>query len=159
MAVKPIISLWLARADNGVIGRDGALPWRIPDDLKRFKAKTMGKPMVMGRKTFDSLPGLLPGRRHIVLTRNGDWQADGAEHKFTACSCPWRTVSSSPKCIWMQWAIRLWMLLMIICGERPRANIMRRRSIRVSAPFPPSPLPLWCVSCRQNRTGHQAGAL
>jgi dihydrofolate reductase len=79
MAVKPIISLWLARADNGVIGRDGALPWRIPDDLKRFKAKTMGKPMVMGRKTFDSLPGLLPGRRHIVLTRNGDWQADGAE--------------------------------------------------------------------------------
>lgn len=79
MAVKPIISLWLARADNGVIGRDGALPWRIPADLKRFKAKTMGKPMVMGRKTFDSLPGLLPGRRHIVLTRNGDWQADGAE--------------------------------------------------------------------------------
>ncbi|WP_438728286.1 dihydrofolate reductase [Parasphingorhabdus sp. DH2-15] len=79
MAAKPIISLWLARADNGVIGHDGALPWRIPADLKRFKQETMGKPMVMGRKTFDSLPGLLPGRRHIVLTRNDDWQADGAE--------------------------------------------------------------------------------
>ena len=60
----------VARADNGVIGRDGALPWHLPDDLKRFKAMTMGKPMVMGRKTFESLPGLLPGRRHIVLTRD-----------------------------------------------------------------------------------------
>jgi dihydrofolate reductase len=73
------ITFHLARADNGVIGRDGALPWRLPADLKRLKAQTMGKPMVMGRKTFDSLPGLLPGRRHIVLTRDRDWQAEGAE--------------------------------------------------------------------------------
>ena len=63
-----------ARAANGVIGRDGTLPWHIPADLKRFKALTQGKPMIMGRKTFDSLPGLLPGRRHIVLTRRSDWQ-------------------------------------------------------------------------------------
>ncbi len=69
----------LARADNGVIGRDGKLPWHLPADLKRFKALTMGKPMVMGRKTFDSFPALLPGRRHIVLTRDRDWSADGAE--------------------------------------------------------------------------------
>lgn len=68
----------IARADNGVIGRDGALPWRLPEDLKRFKALTMGAPMIMGRKTFESLPGRLPGRRHIVLTR-GDWSAEGAE--------------------------------------------------------------------------------
>lgn len=68
-----------ARADNGVIGRAGALPWRIPADLKRFKALTMGKPMIMGRKTFASLPGLLPGRRHIVLTRDTGWSAPGAE--------------------------------------------------------------------------------
>ena len=74
-----MIVLVVACADNGVIGRDGALPWRIPADLKRFKALTMGKPMIMGRKTFDSLPGLLPGRRHIVLTRDRRWQADGAE--------------------------------------------------------------------------------
>lgn len=73
------IVLIVARADNGVIGRDGALPWRIPADLKRFKAITMGTPMIMGRRTFDSLPGLLPGRRHIVLTRDADWRADGAE--------------------------------------------------------------------------------
>jgi dihydrofolate reductase len=68
-----------ARAANGTIGRNGALPWHLPADLRRFKALTMGKPMIMGRKTFDSLPGLLPGRRHIVLTRDRDWTAPGAE--------------------------------------------------------------------------------
>jgi dihydrofolate reductase len=75
----PDIVFYLARADNGVIGRDGALPWRLPADLKRFKAMTMGKPMVMGRKTFESFPSPLPGRRHIVLTRDADWNAAGAE--------------------------------------------------------------------------------
>jgi dihydrofolate reductase len=73
------ITIVVARAINGVIGRDNQLPWHIPGDLKRFKALTMGSVMVMGRKTFDSLPGLLPGRRHIVLTRDAGWQAEGAE--------------------------------------------------------------------------------
>lgn len=76
--MKPEIVFVVARAQNGVIGRDGGLPWHLPADLKRFKALTIGAPMIMGRKTFESLPGLLPGRRHIVLTR-GDWQAEGAE--------------------------------------------------------------------------------
>jgi len=71
--------LIVAAAHRGVIGVDGRLPWHIPADLRRFKALTMGKPMVMGRKTFDSLPGILPGRRHIVLTRDAAWQAVGAE--------------------------------------------------------------------------------
>ena len=69
----------VARADNGVIGKDGKLPWHLPADLKHFKQVTMGTPMIMGRKTFESLPGLLPGRRHIVLTRDTSWSADGAE--------------------------------------------------------------------------------
>jgi dihydrofolate reductase len=73
------ITLVVARAYNGVIGRDGGLPWHIPADLKRFKALTMGSAMVMGRKTFESLPGFLPGRRHIVLTRDRGWSANGAE--------------------------------------------------------------------------------
>ena len=73
------ITLVVARARNGVIGRDGTLPWHLPSDLRRFKALTMGTVMVMGRKTFESLPGLLPGRRHIVLTRDRDWAAPGAE--------------------------------------------------------------------------------
>jgi dihydrofolate reductase len=75
----PPITLVVARAQNGVIGRAGKLPWHLPADLKRFKALTMGSVMVMGRKTFDSLPGLLPGRRHVVLTRDPDWSAPGAE--------------------------------------------------------------------------------
>jgi dihydrofolate reductase len=73
------IMLVLARADNGVIGRDNKLPWHLPADLRHFKALTHGKAMIMGRRTFESLPGLLPGRRHIVLTRDRDWRADGAE--------------------------------------------------------------------------------
>jgi dihydrofolate reductase len=77
------IVLIYARAANGVIGKDGDLPWRLPADLKHFKALTMGLPMIMGRKTFDSLPGLLPGRRHIVLTRDPAWQAKGAETAAT----------------------------------------------------------------------------
>lgn len=69
----------VARATNGVIAKDGDVPWQISDDLKRFKKLTIGKPMIMGRKTFEALPGLLPNRRHIVLTRQNGWQAEGAE--------------------------------------------------------------------------------
>ena len=62
-----------------MIGKDGAIPWHISDDLKRFKALTMGHTIVMGRKTWDSLPKKpLPGRTNIVVTRQADWQADGA---------------------------------------------------------------------------------
>ena len=68
----------VARASNGVIGRDGTLPWHLPADLRHFKAVTMGTAMIMGRKTFESLPKLLPGRRHIVLTRDTGWSAEGA---------------------------------------------------------------------------------
>ncbi len=74
-----MITFFLARADNGVIGADGKIPWRLPADMKRFKAMTMGLPMIMGRKTFESFPTPLPGRRHIVLTRCPDWRAVGAE--------------------------------------------------------------------------------
>ncbi|WP_380873415.1 dihydrofolate reductase [Sphingomonas sp. DBB INV C78] len=76
---KPRITFFVARSDNGIIGKDGKLPWRLPEDLKRFKEMTMGKPMVMGRKTFESFPKPLPGRRHIVLTRDPAWAAEGAE--------------------------------------------------------------------------------
>jgi dihydrofolate reductase len=73
------IVLVVAAADNGVIGAGGHIPWHIPDDLKRFKALTMGKAVVMGRRTWDSLPRKpLPGRDNIVITRDGGWKADGA---------------------------------------------------------------------------------
>lgn len=76
---RPDITIVLARAINGVIGKDNGLPWHIPADLKRFKALTMGTTMIMGRKTFESLPGLLPGRRHVVLTNDAAWTAEGAQ--------------------------------------------------------------------------------
>lgn len=78
------LTFHLARGDNGVIGRDGKLPWHLPADLKRFKAQTMGRAMIMGRKTFESFPALLPGRRHVVLTRDPHWTADGAEVAHSA---------------------------------------------------------------------------
>ena len=84
MENRPRITLVVARAKNGIIGRDGGLPWHIPADLKRFKAITMGTAMIMGRRTFDSLPGVLPGRRHIVITRDPEWSADGAEVAHSA---------------------------------------------------------------------------
>lgn len=73
------VVLICARAANGVIGQNGKLPWHLPADLKRFKSLTSDTPMIMGRKTFESLPGLLPGRRHIVLTRREQWDSAGAE--------------------------------------------------------------------------------
>lgn len=69
----------VARARNGCIAKGGDVPWKIREDLQHFVRQTTGKAMVMGRKTFDALPGLLPGRRHIVLTRQHGWSAPGAE--------------------------------------------------------------------------------
>ncbi|MCU7855994.1 MAG: type 3 dihydrofolate reductase [Candidatus Thiodiazotropha sp. (ex Lucinoma borealis)] len=73
----PIISLIAAMAKNGVIGRDNRLPWHLPADLKHFKTLTLGKPIIMGRRTWESLPGILPGRQHIVVTRDQDYRAQG----------------------------------------------------------------------------------
>jgi dihydrofolate reductase len=72
-----VITLIVAVADNGVIGRDNALPWHLPDDLKRFKRLTMGKPIVMGRKTFESIGKPLPGRQNIVVTRDTNYRREG----------------------------------------------------------------------------------
>jgi len=78
--VSPRITLIVAVADNGVIGNRGALPWRIPEDMRRFKALTLGKPVIMGRKTWDSLPRKpLPGRPNIVMTRDSSFRAEGAQ--------------------------------------------------------------------------------
>ena len=80
------INMIFARAANGVIGKDNAIPWHLPEDLARFKQLTQGHPVIMGRKTWDSLPPRfrpLPGRKNLVITRQKDWSADGA---FTASS-------------------------------------------------------------------------
>jgi len=71
------LSLIVAAAQNGVIGRNNQLPWHLPQDLKYFKATTLGKPIIMGRKTFESIGKPLPGRTNIVITRQQDWTAPG----------------------------------------------------------------------------------
>ena len=79
---KTALHLIYARARNGVIGRDGRMPWHLPEDLAHFKRTTLGQPVIMGRKTWEGLPVAfrpLPGRRNIVITRQTDWQAEGAE--------------------------------------------------------------------------------
>jgi dihydrofolate reductase len=76
-APQPLISLIVAMAQNGVIGRANALPWRLPEDLRRFRAFTLGKPVLMGRKTFESIGRPLPGRINLVLTRDRGWGAAG----------------------------------------------------------------------------------
>jgi dihydrofolate reductase len=76
----PRIAIVVAVSRNGVIGRAGGIPWRLPSDLKRFRAITMGKPIIMGRKTWESLPRKpLPGRLNIVVSRNSQYRAPGAE--------------------------------------------------------------------------------
>ncbi|WP_293825062.1 dihydrofolate reductase [uncultured Brevundimonas sp.] len=83
----PIVALVVARGRNGVIGRDGDLPWRLRSDLQRFKAVTMGKPCLMGRKTWESLPlKPLPGRLNIVLTRDQSYEADGMARGALVCA-------------------------------------------------------------------------
>lgn len=80
------LGLIYARARNGVIGKDNQMPWHLPEDLAHFKRVTLGSPVIMGRKTWDSLPPRfrpLPGRRNIVLTRQADWSAEGAERVGT----------------------------------------------------------------------------
>lgn len=73
------VTLVVARASNGVIGRDNAMPWHLPEDLRHFKATTMGHAIVMGRKTFESIGRALPGRRTIVVTRDARWRHPGCE--------------------------------------------------------------------------------
>ena len=80
--MAPRINIIFARARNGVIGKDGQMPWHLPEDLAHFKQQTGGAPVLMGRKTWESLPPRfrpLPGRRNVVITRQQDWQAQGAE--------------------------------------------------------------------------------
>ena len=75
--LQPQVSLIVAMAENGCIGRDNALPWRLPEDLRRFKSLTLGKPILMGRRTFESIGRPLPERHNLVLTRNRQWHSRG----------------------------------------------------------------------------------
>ncbi len=93
----PIVSIVVAVASNGVIGRDGEMPWRLSTDLKRFKALTLGHPVIMGRKTYQSIGKALAGRANIVLTRSGDFHAADAQSASTMEEALSLAVESSGK--------------------------------------------------------------
>jgi len=102
----PRLHLIFARAANGVIGKDGALPWHLPEDLAHFKRTTLGCPVIMGRKTWDSLPPRfrpLPGRTNVVVTRQPDWQASGAQpaHDLQAALAVCAELSPGVQDVWV----------------------------------------------------------
>ncbi|KRB36019.1 dihydrofolate reductase [Microbacterium sp. Root180] len=98
------IGLVWAEASGGVIGAQGGLPWHVPEDLAHFKEVTSGAPVVMGRRTWESLPDgfrPLPGRRNIVVTRSGEWTAPGAERSASLEAALATAADSSPEWIWV----------------------------------------------------------
>lgn len=92
------ISLILAMADNGVIGNKGGIPWRLPEDMRHFKLLTLGKPNIMGRKTWESLPKKpLPGRTNIIVTRDRNYRAEGATVVATVDEALGRAKAENPQ--------------------------------------------------------------
>ena len=92
----PGLFLVVARASNGVIGNAGRLPWKLPGDMKHFRALTLDKTVIMGRKTFESLPGTLPRRRHVVITRDPEWSAEGVDVAQDEDSALWIAGAGEP---------------------------------------------------------------
>ncbi len=99
----PVGLVW-AEASGGVIGADGGMPWHVPEDLAHFKSLTMGEPVVMGRRTWESFPDRfrpLPGRRNIVVTRRSDWSADGAESASSLAEALELAAATVPDRVWV----------------------------------------------------------
>ena len=104
MTNAPRLALIWAQAEDGVIGRDGGMPWHVPEDLAHFKQLTLGSPVIMGRATWDAFPPEyrpLPGRRNIVVTRNDGWSADGAERAASLDEALGLAAAEQPKTIWV----------------------------------------------------------
>lgn len=104
MTDAPRIGLIWAQAEGGVIGRDGGMPWHVPEDLAHFKDITLGSPVVMGRATWDSLDPRwrpLPGRRNIVVSRQPEWSAPGAERARSVPEALRAAASEDPEWIWV----------------------------------------------------------
>ena len=103
-AATPPIGLIWAQSQGGVIGRDGGMPWHVPEDLAHFKAVTLGCPVLMGRKTWESLPPRfrpLPGRANIVVTHRDDWSAQGAERAASVDDALALAVAGDPPWVWV----------------------------------------------------------
>ena len=145
-----LIALVLAMADNGVIGARGAIPWRLPDDLRRFKAITMGKPILMGRKTWDSLPRKpLPGRSNIVITRDRAFRAEGAVIAHSLDEAIARAQSEQPDEIMIVGGAEIYLAAL------PRAGLVHLTQVHGDfagdAHMPPFDMDVWRETAREDR--------
>jgi dihydrofolate reductase len=144
------IALVLAMADNGVIGAKGAIPWRIADDMRRFKAITIGKPIVMGRKTWESLPKKpLPGRTNIVITRDRAFRAAGATVVHSLDEAIARAESENPEEIMIVGGARIYLAAL------PRADVVHLTQVHGDfegdARMPPFDHKFWRETAREDR--------
>ena len=111
MSATMPVHLIFARSRNGVVGKDGGLPWHLPEDLAHFKRMTLGCPVIMGRKTWDSLPPKfrpLPGRANVVVTRQTDWQDAGALHADSLAGA--MTLCGDAANVWVIGGAQIWAL-------------------------------------------------
>jgi dihydrofolate reductase len=141
--------LVLAMADNGVIGDRGAIPWRIPDDVKRFKALTIGHPIVMGRKTWESFPKRpLPGRTNIVITRDVGYRAEGAVVVHSFDDAVARAQAKNPAQIGIVGGVAIYREAL------PRAARIELTEVHVDAPgdvrLPPFDKSVWRETARED---------
>lgn len=150
------LALIVAVAANGVIGKDNQLPWHIPEDLKWFKENTLGKPVIMGRKTWDSIGRPLPKRPNIVVTRQTDWRAEGAHAAHSLDEALELAAKLAPEAE----------ELMVIGGNAlfaealPRAGRLYlteiRRAYEGDTVFPPLDRSLWRETLRRSNAGDPA---
>ncbi len=145
----PRINLIFARAANGVIGKDGVMPWHLPEDLAHFKQLTQGWPVVMGRKTWDSLPARfrpLPGRSNIVITRQADWQQAGALRAASLDEALQQSAESSE--VWIIGGAQIY------AQAEPLASRIEATEIEAAFAgdaFAPTLGPRWIETARQKR--------
>ena len=144
----PEILLIVAQSDNGAIGHQGAMLWHLPRDLKHFKAQTLGHPVIMGRKTYDSIGRALPGRQNLVISRNAARAAtkssSSAARKFTALRCRW------PIPCWSRMSTPPWRRLMLSSRRLTRPSGRKRRAKRTRRMTPTA---IRCVSAATSGGG------
>lgn len=152
MSGRPTIVLVAAMARGNVIGADGGMPWHLPDDLRRFKELTLGHPMVMGRRTFDSIGRPLPGRTSIVITRDPDWARQGVLTATSLAAAVEIAASRSDE-------------VMVIGGGQiyaaalPLAERLEithiDRTVDGDTWFPPIPAAEWTVTAEERHDGYR----
>lgn len=153
---RPEICLIFARAANGVIGRDNAIPWRLPEDMAHFRALTSGAPVIMGRRTWDSLPPRfrpLPNRRNLVLTRQKDWNEIGAQ-PFASLRLALSFCENEP-CVWVIGGAQVYAEALPVASRVEATEIAQ--DFEGDAFAPPLSSDMWTETARENHTSAATG--